>query len=404
MKKKIYLSICVTIMIFTLLSTTVLAEKELTFWHVGTEIEGKAIKAVLSDFEIRNNLKVRIETVGWNEAHTKYLTAIAGGVTPDVVTMGLTWGNEFGAKGAMIELKSKFSKSIQSLEEQTFKGLWQALEWNNKIYGVPFDMTLQLLFYRKDMIEQPPTTWDELTENLERLSLQNKTMIFGWGSMNWMGYAPFLWQNGGSFYNEEGTEATLDTPKAIESAQFFAGLYNNYGVSRSNQDVATGIRSGDAPLGIGGNWIITYLETGAQDIAGKWDIAMLPGKNGKRTAFIGGRIMGIFKDTNYPELSWELIRYLNQPNIQKEMYEINYKNNQIYLPPNMLTWSSLSMKPAFRNVIMKQAMDAQAPPAVPSWTNCEKFVNESLQRIIITRADPVRELKKADAKMERELE
>ena len=55
----------------------------------------------------------------------------------------------------------------------------------------------------------------------------------------------------------------------------------------------------------------------APEIAGKWSIAPLPkGPSGKRTAFIGGRTMGIFSKSAMKKESWEFIKFLFKPENQ----------------------------------------------------------------------------------------
>jgi multiple sugar transport system substrate-binding protein len=80
------------------------------------------------------------------------------------------------------------------------------------------------MFYRRDIIAKPPDTWAELVGLLKSLKAQDKGMIFEWGSMSWIGYAGYLWQAGGDFYNQQGTKLTLDSKEAVESLKFFSKI------------------------------------------------------------------------------------------------------------------------------------------------------------------------------------
>src|SRR3990167_6447084 len=82
-------------------------EKEIMMWLVGSEGQAQTIIEISEEFYKRTKIRVRCEAISWGEAHSKYLTSIAGGVAPDIGTMGLTWGTEFGALGAMVNLNQE---------------------------------------------------------------------------------------------------------------------------------------------------------------------------------------------------------------------------------------------------------------------------------------------------------
>ena len=96
---------------------------ELVMWLVGSEAKAQAIMEFSKEFTEKTGVTVLCEAISWGNAHSKYLTSIAGGVSPDIGTMGLTWGMEFGALGAMMELNSEYADDIKKLDEKNFKGL-----------------------------------------------------------------------------------------------------------------------------------------------------------------------------------------------------------------------------------------------------------------------------------------
>jgi len=228
--------------------------------------------------------------------------------------------------------------------------------------------------------------------------------VMDWGSLGWIGFAPFLWQAGGSFYNKDYTKVTLDSPEGAEALDFFARLYKE-GVPRATVPIEQGMRTGDYPLAISGNWKIISLTLGAPEIKGKWSIAMLPkGPSGRRTAFIGGRIMGVFSRSKMKNEAWEFVKFLSRTDIQTKLYESSLETEDSYLPPNMDTWKDLPMDKKFKRVLEQQARDAKGPPPVLGWDASTGFVNNAIQMVIFKNADPATELKKATAEMQKELE
>jgi len=369
----------------------------LTIWHVGSEEEAQIIKNLADKyFTPQEGIQVVCESVSWSEAHTKYLTAIAGEVLPDLGTMGLTWATEFGSKGAMIELKESFPEDMEQIEKSVFRSIWDSVKWKNKVYGIPFDMTVQILYYRKDLIPNPPQTWDELVSLLEH----GKKFVIGWGSLDWIGFSPFLWQAGGDYYDKNGTKAILDSREALVALKFFSSLYTKYNVPRSAENFAAGFRSGEYPLVMCGNWLINSFPAEMPELEGKWSIALLPkGPSGKRTSFIGGRVIGIFKTSKNVDKAFKFIKFLMKPEIQIEIYNEIAKSKNIYLPPNIDVWKNLPIQEEFKKILFEQIKEAKGPPSVLGWDDSTKYVVESIQNVVVLGSEPQQELQKLNKKL-----
>jgi len=379
-------------------------KNEIHMWLVGSEAQAMTIMEIGKDFTAKTGVKVTCQAMSWNDAHTRYLTSIAGDVVPDIGTMGLTWGMEFGELGAMVDLKKEFPDDIAALDKENFQGLVASTKLGEKVFGVPFDITEHIVYYRTDMIQNPPNTWDDLLALLKDLRAKGKGMIIDWGSLEWIGYAPFLWQAGGDFYSSDHKKVMLDTPEAAKALAFLNELYKN-GVPKTTVPIEQGMRTGDYPLAISGNWKIVSLELGAPEIKDKWRIAMLPaGPSGKRTAFIGGHIMGVFARSRMKKEAWEFIKYLSTPEAQLKLYNASLETEDSYLPPNMGTWDKITMRQDFKKILQTQAQDANGPPPVLGWDAATRFVNEAVQMVVLKGASPALELKKAAASMQKELD
>ena len=380
------------------------SQVQLTMWLVGSEAQAQTINSLAKPFTQRTGVTVQCEAIAWGEAHSKYLTAVAGGVQPDIGTMGLTWGVEFGQLGALVDLRQLFPEDTTAIQRQTFPGQWNSIEESGRVYGIPFDLALQLLYYRSDLIPKPPRTWDELTDLLKRLAQDDRRMLIDWGGLSWIGYAPFLWQAGGDFYQTVGGRITptLDSPQAVRALEFFRDLYTRYQVPKTSIPVEQGLRTGEFPLAISGNWKIVSLTVGVPEIAGKWAVEVLPqGPGGKRTAFLGGRILSIFANSSHKAEAWQFVRFLFEPAVQVKLYEAALQTQDAYLPSNLATWETLPMDAAMKTVLKQQAEDAKGPPAVPGWTESTHVVEEAIQRAILYNTDPHAELTQANLAMSR---
>ncbi len=379
-------------------------DAHLTMWLVGSEAQAKTIHTVAQAFTERTGIRIQCEAIAWGEAHSKYLTAVAGGVQPDIGTMGLTWGAEFGRLGALVDLRQAFSDELAGIQRQTFPGLWRSIEDRGMVFGIPLDLSIQTLYYRTDLIPTPPSTWEDLVTLLERMRQHDRRMIIDWGSLSWIGYAPFLWQAGGNFYDGERGRATLDSPEAVKALEFFRDLYARHGVPRTSIPVEQGFRTGEFPLAMSGNWKMVSLALGVPEIEGRWGIALMPkGPGGRRTAFLGGRILSIFSRSQHHEEAWRFLQYLFEPKVQAKLYHAGLETQDAYLPPNIGTWDHLRMDPGMKAVLNEQAGDAQGPPVAQGWNETTHLVESAIQRVILHDASAVTELAKANEAMNRAL-
>jgi ABC-type glycerol-3-phosphate transport system substrate-binding protein len=189
----------------------------------------------------------------------------------------------------------------------------------------------------------------------------------------------------------------------MAALMFFSELYARYGVPKTKVPIEQGMRTGDFPLAISGNWKIDGLRLSVPEIAGRWSIATMPkGPTGKMTAFIGGRIMGIFTQSKKKEEAWQFMKFLFKPESQSKLYATALRTQETYLPPRKDTWDMLvGMDPEFKRVLVAQANDAKGPPAIANWDSCAEYVDDAIQRVILQGADIKKELESAKFQVEK---
>ena len=113
-------------------------------------------------------------------------------------------------------------------------------------------------------------------------------------------------------------------------------------------------------------------------------------------------ITGIFTLSERKEEAWQFIKFLFEPNNQIKLYEKAWQTQDAYLPPNINTWEKLPMKEDFKEVLKSQALDAKGPPPVLGWDTSTRFVDQAIQRVILTNKDAKGALKQATRLMDEE--
>jgi multiple sugar transport system substrate-binding protein len=84
----------------------------------------------------------------------------------DIVGMDVIWTGEFANAGWVEEWTGPLKKQVT---DQVFANVIETASFEGKLYAAPFNTNTQLLWYRKDLVEEPPKTWDEMIEMAEGL-------------------------------------------------------------------------------------------------------------------------------------------------------------------------------------------------------------------------------------------
>lgn len=168
---------------------------------------------------------------------------------------------------------------------------WNAVTINGKIYGYPVAVEAVSLIYNKDLLPEPPKTFEELPALGSQLQKQGKHAIMWAYETPYFAY-PLLAANGGYAYKKraDGTYDVKDTGINNEGSQmgvqYLRDLIDkghlprgvDYGVAEAK------FNKGEAALTINGPWSWDNLDKSGV----KYGVAPLPTLNGKPArAFVG---------------------------------------------------------------------------------------------------------------------
>ncbi len=84
----------------------------------------------------------------------------------DIVGMDVIWTGEFANAGWVEEWTGPQKAEVT---ENVFGNVIETASFEGKLYAAPFNTNTQLLWYREDLVKEPPQTWDEMIEEAERL-------------------------------------------------------------------------------------------------------------------------------------------------------------------------------------------------------------------------------------------
>jgi multiple sugar transport system substrate-binding protein len=133
-----------------------------------------------------------------------------------MINMDTIWTDEFAAAGWLKQFTGPYRQEV-------LKGILpiaaQSAEYKGALYAAPTNTNAQLLWYRKDLVKTPPTTWAQLIADAKKLPA-SEGLIEEQGAQ-YEGYT--VWFNslvasaGGQIVNANGSSAL--GPAAVEAAQ-----------------------------------------------------------------------------------------------------------------------------------------------------------------------------------------
>jgi len=131
----------------------------------------------------------------------------------DILGLDVTWEAEFAQAGWAAPWTG--ANKAQA-ENGTLKPALQTAIWKGKLYAVPDNSNTQLLWYRSDLVPNPPKTWAEMFADAAKLAKQGKPHYIEIQGAQYEGAT--VWFNtmvasaGGTILNPDATKVTLGAP------------------------------------------------------------------------------------------------------------------------------------------------------------------------------------------------
>jgi len=377
------------------------AEKiTVTWWHISTAEEHKAVWQKLADEYMAEHPNVNIEiTVLENEAFkTKLTTVMQSGEPPDIFQ---SWGggvmNEYAEAGLLKDITADLDADGGAWRDTFAPGALGVYAYKDKNYGVPWDMGMIGFWYNKDLfaqagIEAPPTTWTELLEDVQKLKDAGITPIALGEGDKWPGmhmWAYLVTRLGGKA-NFEG--ALLRTGSFTDPAFIEAGVklqelialepFQDGFLGATYGDEATAMGNSKAAMELMGQWAPAVQKDNSADKQGIGDklgwfpFPMVEGGAGNPGDAVGGG-NGIAIGKNASPEAIDFVKYLTRAESQQELVKINVaipvvKGGEVGLAdPLMITLQQSLASAEYFQLYYDQAL----PPAMGS------VINDSVQGI-----------------------
>jgi trehalose/maltose transport system substrate-binding protein len=189
-------------------------------WYIFPEFSGAFVKSAASCSKASNGAyQIKIQTLpnaadGQRQQMVRRLAANDSSL--DILGLDVTWTPEFAEAGWITPWPQNLANQIESGTLQT---MIDTATWNNRLYSAPFNTNTQLLWYRKDLVPNPPKTWKQMIAMATALSKQGKPHYIEIQGAQYEGYT--VWFNtlvnsaGGQIVSDDGQRVTLNSSGAL---------------------------------------------------------------------------------------------------------------------------------------------------------------------------------------------
>ncbi|WP_170008562.1 ABC transporter substrate-binding protein [Bacillus fonticola] len=295
----------------------------------GVDVTG-ATDILIEAFEKENpNIKItrREMPADTGASHDQYVTMFSSqSAEIDVFDADVIWPAEFAQAQYALEL-DRFIEADGINMDDYFPGTVASGNFNGRQYAMPKYTDAGLLFYRSDIVETPPATWDELFEMAGELQGEAGTE-FGYlmQANQYEGMVTnaveFIAAYGGQIVNENN-EVVVNSPETVAGITKMVEFVNSDFVPSnilSFQETETNNAWIGGQSVFARNW--PYMQSTSNDeevseIAGNVGFSVLPSGDATSAATLGGWMSMINRYTEYPEEAWEFVSFMSGPEGQK---------------------------------------------------------------------------------------
>ncbi|MQA78148.1 MAG: extracellular solute-binding protein [Streptosporangiales bacterium] len=247
----------------------------------------------------------------------------------DVLGLDVTWATEFAAKRYVVELpKSQFDASPylpSTVKTGSYRG---------RLYAAPLFTGAGFLYHRTDLLKRagitdPPKTWAEMRSacaKVLKLPAAKGVSCYTGQHKQYEGltvnFSEAVYGAGGEVVGSDG-KPRLDTPEAKEGLNFLVDGFESTMIPKVALTYDEEIGRAAYQKGkflFQRNW--PYLWEPLNDkeqsvVAGKFDVAPLPGKDGPGTSMLGGTDLAISSFSEHKRSALDFITYLTSTEVQK---------------------------------------------------------------------------------------
>jgi arabinogalactan oligomer/maltooligosaccharide transport system substrate-binding protein len=303
------------------------------------------------------NVKIEYEHVESTDARAKIELDGPAGVGADVFVA------PHDHIGALVNGGHVAENTNKDYLSQFVNAAQVASKYNGKPYGYPIGIETYALFYNKDLIPNPPKTWDEVIAYAKKFNNDaERKYALVWPVAD--GYFDYMFMSsyGAQLFGPNGNDRkqhNINSPEAIKGLQYFQSLrkqiLNVPSADMTGDFCDSSFTQGKAAMFITGPWKIEAFSR----LGLNYGIAPLPafpGMSQPATSFSGVRLAFVSSYTEHPAEAAEFADFLTQKANLEKRFALTKQ-----IPPR----KDITTNDPLSNGILEQTKYAIPMPTIP---------------------------------------
>jgi multiple sugar transport system substrate-binding protein len=298
--------------------------------------------------------------------------------TIDIIGMDVIWTAEFANAGWLRQWPEPQASEVT---ENVFDSVIETASFEGRLYGAPFNSNTQLLWYRTDMVDRAPATWDEMISEAERLGTTIQVQANRYEGLTV--FANYMIESAGG-HILSGPEDVDLAQGPTEDALSVIGRFANSAAAPADVDTSTedtarrSFEAGASAFMLNYTFALGSAEANAPDVAENMGSAKLPTvvEGMESRPPLGGFNLGVSAYSDNPELAFEAAACLSNAESQLTATELDG------LPPSREDLYTEKVVreayPGFANDIRRSIADAAPRPLTPAYTDLSLAIQRAL--------------------------
>lgn len=378
-----------------------------TLWQGVNPPPNRDVLQKLVDKFNQTHPDIQVESlyVGQQDQQTpKILAAVVGNAPPDLLWYNPTIGGQLVELGALLPLDEMLATS--PVKAEIDPTLYTSMEYNGKIWSVPFATNNVGVFYRPSLfkaagITELPRTWEQFRQVAKKLTRDTNGdgqidqygmfLPLGKGEFTVFTWLPFMWSGGGELVSgnsQNAAEVALkDNQGAIAALQFWRNLITDGSAVLSGPErgyETDDFLAGKVAMQLSGPWTLGQLQETGVDFG----VLPIPIKQEPATS-IGGENLFLFKTTPKREkAAFKFAEYALSEEFQTEL-----ARGTGYLPVNVKARESAKYQEFIQKlpqvkVFLDQAKFGRSRPIFPGYNRISDSLGRAIESVLLGKNSP----------------
>lgn len=300
----------------------------------------------------------------------------------DVLGLDVTWTQEFAGADWIQEWTGDHRARA---EQGTLKGPLDSARFEDRLYAAPKNTNVQLLWYRTDLVDEPPQTWDEMFLMARELQAAGQphrilTMAAQYEGLVVL-FNTLVESAGGSILTEDAEQVALgeDSLRALRLLRDLAGSgLVSPSLSNAVEDpVRLEFQSGGGAFQLNWPYVYPAMQEAAPELARDVRWARYPRLDPAvpSRVTIGGLNLAVSSYSRHPDLAFEAALCLRSPE-----HQLFSAINDGVPPTVEAVYDEPEMAEAYpmKDVILEELKDAAVRPLTSAYQNVSTVIAASL--------------------------